>query len=48
MADVTGRIDGWWNDSTEKWFTVRCPELRSSTSLAITRCEKHCTSQVWL
>src|SRR5258708_17732659 len=27
--------------STEKGFTVRVPELRSSTTLAVTRCEKH-------
>jgi hypothetical protein len=26
---------------TEKGFTVRVPELRSSTTLAVTRCEKH-------
>src|SRR5258708_18158816 len=26
--------------STEKGFTVRVPELRSSTTLAVTRCEK--------
>jgi len=25
----------------EKGFTVRVPELRSSTTLAVTRCEKH-------
>ena len=27
--------------SAEKGFTVRVPELRSSTTLAIARCEKH-------
>ncbi len=26
---------------TEKGFAVRLPELRSSTTLAVTRCEKH-------
>jgi len=33
MAAVGDRIDGWWNDSTAKWFTVRVSELRSSTTL---------------
>jgi hypothetical protein len=34
-------MDGGTICSTEKRFTVRVPELRSSTTLAVARCEKH-------
>jgi hypothetical protein len=34
-------MDGGTMCSAEKGFTVRVPELRSSTTLAIARCEKH-------
>jgi len=40
MAEVNGRIDGWWNDSTGMRFTVRCPELRFSANSDIEAVQK--------
>jgi len=54
MADVFGRIDGWRNDPPkadspcEFQSLPAASRLRSSTTLATTRCENHCAGEVLL